>query len=103
MKTRTMTTAAMLMLALLATPCQAASVSNPDAVQANLRQGVIEQMGGALRISGKNYAFSSATAVVHDSKGASSSASRLALGQTVVFSIVEEGSQARIKELWIIH
>ncbi|MES2015150.1 MAG: hypothetical protein V4484_01540 [Pseudomonadota bacterium] len=95
------TCAAVLALALLGAPCQAITSSPAGSVQANLKQGVIEQLGSVLRISGKSYAFSSA-AVVRDHKGAPSSAARLAVGQTVAFSIVEEGRQARIKDLWII-
>ncbi len=97
-----MTCAAALAAALLGAPCLAITTSAPVSVQASLKQGVIEQMGSTLRINGKDYAFSAATAVVYDRKGAHSSAAKLAVGKTVAFSVAEEGKQARIKELWII-
>jgi hypothetical protein len=96
------TGAALLVLALLGTPCLAVTSASPGAAHATLLQGVIEQSGSALRINGKNYALSSATTVIHDRSGARVSAAQLVAGKTVAFSIANEGSQARIKELWLI-
>ena len=92
--------AALLALALLGLPCQAMTAASPTSAHPTLLQGVLEQTGNALRINGKQYAWSSATTVIYDRKGTRVSAASLAAGKTVAFSI--DGAPARIKELWII-
>jgi hypothetical protein len=102
MKTLYRTAAALLAVALLGVPCHAMTSNNQVAGNANLRQGVIvEQTGTALRINGKTYAFALASTPVYDRAGARIDAPRLAVGQTVIFSLAGAGAQARIKELWI--
>ena len=93
--------AAMLLLALLGAPCQAVTSASPAAAHAALLQGVVEQSGSALRINGKTYAFAPASTPIYDRRGARIAASRLAVGQTVAFSVAAEGAQTRIKELWL--
>jgi hypothetical protein len=96
--------ASLLALALLAAPCQAVTrVETAVAAPAVLLQGVIQEMaGGALRINGKAYQLSSATSALFDRSGAPVTAARLAVGKTVAISVVADGSQLRIKELWLI-
>lgn len=92
---------AMLAMALLGAPCQAMTSGNPVTANTTLRQGVVEQVGATLRINGKTYAYAPASTPIYDRKGARIDAARLAVGQTVAFSVAAEGTQARIKELWL--
>jgi hypothetical protein len=97
--------AALLALAVLAAPCQAMTMSDNGAARAqgSLAQGVIEQADAAsLLIDGRRYAVSPATTAYYDRSGKPASGARPAAGQTVAFRFVQEGSQTRIKELWIV-
>lgn len=100
-----MRAAAVLALALLGAPCQAMTMSDNGAArpQGSLAQGVIEEAGAAsLLIGGRRYAVSSATTAYYDRSGKPAAGARPAAGQTVAFRFVQEGSQTRIKELWIV-
>lgn len=97
--------AALLALALLGAPCQAMTMSDNGAprAQGSLAQGVIEEAGaGTLLIGGQRYAVSPATTAYYDRSGKPANGARPAVGQTVAFRFVQEGSQTRIKELWIV-
>ena len=97
--------AALLALAQLAAPCQAMTMSDNGAARAqgSLGQGVVEQADPAsLLIDGRRYAVSPATTAYYDRSGKPASGARPAAGQTVAFRFVQEGSQTRIKELWIV-
>jgi hypothetical protein len=97
--------AAVLALALLGAPCQAMTMSDNGAArtQGSLAQGVIEEAGaGSVLIKGRRYAVSPATTAFYDRSGKPASGAYPAPGQTVAFRFVKEGSQTRIKELWIV-
>ena len=96
--------ASLLALALLAAPCQAVTRAEPSVTApAMLLQGVIQEIaGGALRINGKAYQISASSSALFERSGAPLAASRLAVGKTVAISVVADGSQLRIKELWLI-
>lgn len=93
--------AVLLALALGGAPCQAMTTSGTAAPRVALGQGVVEKLSGTtLRINGKDYTIASPGAVFERS-GARANPARLVVGKTVAFSL-DEGSQPRIKELWII-
>jgi hypothetical protein len=93
--------ALMLALALGGAPSQAMTTTDQTAPRAALGQGVIEQVSGAtLRINGKTYTL--ASGAIFERNGARANPARLAAGKTVAFSLVDEGTPARIKELWLI-
>jgi hypothetical protein len=98
--------AALLALALLGAPCQAMTMSDSGApqVQGSLGQGVVEEAGGgSLLINGQRYAVSPVATAYYDRSGKpAANGARPAVGQTVAFRFVQEGSQTRIKELWIV-
>lgn len=94
--------AVLLALALAGAPCQAMTTSASTAPRAALGQGVVEKLSGTtLRINGKDYTIVSPGAVF-ERGGARANPARLAVGKTVAFSLSDEGTPARIKELWII-
>ena len=99
------TPAALLLLALASAPCQAvvAEAVGAPAPARTLAQGVLEQVSGStLRIGGVDYAISPASVAVYARSGAPASTAQLAVGMKVAFSLEQSGSQARIKELWIV-
>jgi hypothetical protein len=98
--------APLLALALLgAAPSQAVTVvSATQGPVPTLVQGVIQDVtSNSLRIEGKTYALSSASTVVMDRSGKPLEAAKLVVGKTVAISVVQDGSQQRIKELWLIN
>lgn len=91
-----------LALALGSAPCRAMTTSASDAPRTVLGQGVVEKLSGTtLRINGKDYTIASPSAIF-ERGGARANPARLVVGKTVAFSLADEGTQPRIKELWII-
>ena len=93
------------MLAAVAMSATAATSPSTATVAADApRQGVIEEVeaGSALRVNGTRYAFSLLSANVHDRQGKRIDAPRLAAGKTIAYTVSNEGSTPRIKQIWII-
>jgi hypothetical protein len=95
-----------LLVALCAPAAAITTAVAPGAAQVpagHVQQGVIELVvpGSTLKISGRAYVYSSVVSLVHDRHGKRITSPRLAVGQTVRFTVSEDGSQLRIKELWM--
>ena len=97
------------LLGCAALPMPAAAITTavaPGSMHApagHVQQGVVELVtpGSTLRVNGRAYVFSTAASTVYDRHGKRMSTPRVAAGQTVRFTVIEDGSQLRIKELWL--
>lgn len=102
---RTIGGAALAAALALAAPAQAMTSTPrgavPDVLMSEVQGGVVEAIEGtALKVKGKTY-FLSATAVIYGNDGARSGVQRLAPGKAVSFTVIDDASKNRIKQLWI--
>lgn len=91
-------------LGLLAGPAPAmtnqAPGSVPDVLMTDVQAGTVERIdGSAFTVKGKTYFLSAATGI-YNSDGRSSAA-HLAVGKPVSFTVIDDASKNRIKQLWI--
>lgn len=76
--------------------------AEPKVLMQHTSSGTVEKMAGSsLQVGGKPYTVTGQTRVF-DNSGAASSAALLAVGQVIRFTLARDGSQQRIKELWIL-
>jgi hypothetical protein len=88
-----------------ALPVQAITVATPNGWEQRqgTRSGVVEQqLGTQLKIDGKTYQFSLATARVFDRHGKQLDSVRLAPGTQVVFALATDGGAQRVAYLWVL-
>lgn len=105
----TLSIAALALAALAATAGPAQAVTNsprnpaePKVLMQHTQKGVVEKIGGSgVTVEGKTY-FVSGQTRVFDHAGNPGSTARLAVGRAIQFTLTQDGSQQRIKELWIL-
>lgn len=96
---------AMLMLVLAAGAAQAITVApaaaTPEVLMSDVGSGVVEQVDGlSFKVKGKFY-FLSGTAAIYERDGSRGSAHRVVKGRAVTFTVIDDASKNRIKQLWL--